>query len=140
MNKPFTLSPARSRANDIERTMIELCTYYGRTRGAGHTSAMVNGIGDGRTFVLSNHPSSLASVIQGLTHERRLTSSQNMKPNLYQVIGFDDLRQALAGQRVPLLIDHDAVCEIMLRAGEEIDRLKRRIRELNNEVTSLKGN
>lgn len=136
MNRPLTMSPTRPPDDDIGRTMIELCTYYSRTRGVGHTRAMVNGIGEGKTLVLSNRPNSLASELRGLTG----TSSASIGPGSVQVIGFDDIQRALAGQRLPLLIDHDAMREIMLRAGAEVDRLKRRIRELNDELTSLKGN
>ena len=94
---------------DIKSKLIELVQYYDCTRGVGHTHTMLNGAAHVRCIILS-HSERYARELLKHAPEARVIVLQD--------------GQELCGLRLPLVIEHCALRELLEEVLQEIERLE----------------
>ena len=102
---------------DILDKLYFLEMYYHTHRAVGHTEAMIRGV---------ENVDKVAVLFPTHRQANTLLGKRNTKAKLFSFLMIDDLR----GVNLPLILDHTVTELLCSEAGQEIKKLRRKIRAL----------
>ncbi len=114
---------------DQEKDMIKLVgdhitEYYQKTRGVGHTRAMIDGIGTSSVVIVVN--------------DQQRKELQKWQPLGLYIVLSHDLGDKLRGLRSPLHIDNHAFEVIWAEARMALDKAENKIARLESKLAKAR--
>lgn len=111
----------------IKTVLMNYLDYYSRTRQAGHTYAMINGLKESSNAIL---------VFYTLDHGMRLKKSFNLNDC---VVCYYRYPEEILGYYRPLVFDNAAIMMLFRESVNYMVELEKENKELKREVDRLKG-